>query len=402
VISSLGLLDLSRAYYHCDKCNEGFCPRDRTFGFEDASMSPALQRMVALVGATVPFEEGEELLEKLAGVSVEAKRVERTAEALGAEVACDERDAVEPAGDDEIAPTLYLGLDGTGVPMRKSEVEGRQGKHKDGTAKTRETKLCTIWSAESRDAEGKPMRDDGSVTYSAGIESAAIKDTERCGSEFRKRVLRETRRRGFDRARRQVVMGDGAKWIWNLADEFFPDAVQIVDIFHAKDHIFKAATAIYGPGSDLGPEWGKQRRDELDRGDIDTVIAELRIHATRIPEAESCIKYLDNNRTRMRYPEFRALGLCVSTGVVEAGCKHAIGARLKRAGMHWTLRGAGAIIALRCAKLSGRLPDFFERRAGARLATWASAERALSAGARHRAGRQAGAAGSGRTPHART
>jgi hypothetical protein len=365
-------------------------------------MSPALQRMVALVGATVPFEEGEELLEKLAGVSVEAKRVERTAEALGAEVACDERDAVEPAGDDEIAPTLYLGLDGTGVPMRKSEVEGRQGKHKDGTAKTRETKLCTIWSAESRDAEGKPMRDDGSVTYSAGIESAAIKDTERCGSEFRKRVLRETRRRGFDRARRQVVMGDGAKWIWNLADEFFPDAVQIVDIFHAKDHIFKAATAIYGPGSDLGPEWGKQRRDELDRGDIDTVIAELRIHATRIPEAESCIKYLDNNRTRMRYPEFRALGLCVSTGVVEAGCKHAIGARLKRAGMHWTLRGAGAIIALRCAKLSGRLPDFFERRAEARLATWASAERALSAGARHRAGRQAGAAGSGRTPHART
>jgi hypothetical protein len=147
--------------------------------------------MVGRVGAMVSLEEGHELL----------------AEALGREVAEDERRVVEPpAADEPLAPTLYLGMDGTGVPVRKEELVDCAGKQPDGSAKTREVKLVTVWSAEGRDKEGTPVRDEGSISYSAVIEGAA----------------------------RRAVLGDGAKWIWNIASEHFPDAIQIVDRFHAK------------------------------------------------------------------------------------------------------------------------------------------------------------------------
>ena len=207
------------------------------------------------------------------------------------------------------------------------------------------------------------MRDAGSVTYSAAIESAASRDTDTTPSAFAQRVEREALRRGFERAARHVVLGDGAAWIWNLADEYFPNAVQIVDRFHVKQHLSDVAKAIYGAGSDLATQWARHRHEELDAGQLDTIIAALALHAKSCHTAQQCSDYLQHNRARMRYHEFRAQGLCTSTGVVEAGCKYAIGTRLKRAGMHWTLAGANAIIALRCCKLSGRFADFWEVRA---------------------------------------
>jgi hypothetical protein len=258
--SVLGALTIERAYFHCDPCAAGFCPRDAALGVEGTSLSPGVLRMVGLVGATVSFEEGHEFLRDLAGVAVPTKHVERAAEALGREIAAEERRVVEPPPPDEpVAPTLYVGMDGTGVPMRTSELEGRAGKQPDGASKTREVKLCTVWSAEGRDAEGTPVRDAGSVTYSAAIESAAQRDTDEAPSEFAARVKREVVRRGFERATRRVVLGDGALWIWNLATEHFPDAVQIVDLFHAKQHLSDVAKAIYGPHSDPGQQWARAR-----------------------------------------------------------------------------------------------------------------------------------------------
>jgi len=364
--SVLGALKLSRAYYHCELCRAGFFPRDRTLGLEGGSLSPGVLRMVGKVGAMVSFEEGHELLTELAAVEVPTKHVERAAEALGREVAEDEKHVVDPLPPEEpVAPTLYLGMDGTGVPVRKEELVHRPGKQPDGSAKMREVKLCTLWSAEGRDEEGTPVRDQGSVSYSAAIESAAQKDTDEVPSEFAARVERETTRRGFGRAARRAVLGDGAKWIWNLATEHFPDAIQIVDRFHAKQHLSDVAKSIYGAGSDLGEKWARERHDELDAGDIEAVLCALRVHAPEDDEARKCVGYLDDNRERMRYAQFRAAGLCTSTGVVEAGCKTAIGTRCKRAGMHWSVAGVDAIIALRCCKLSGRFEDFWERRAEA-------------------------------------
>ena len=365
--TALGEMTLERAYYDCAACARGVCPRDRALGVEGTSLSPALTRMVGLVGAMVSFKEGSELLRELAGVQVDAKQIERRAEALGAEIARDEGKHFEPPDPTEpIAPTLYLGMDGTGVPMRQAELVGRAGKQPDGTAKTREVKLCVVWSAEGRDPEtGTPARDQGSVTYSAAIESAAQRDTDVAPSAFAARVEREAKRRGFERAGRRAVLGDGAVWIWNLATERFPDAIQIVDLFHAKGHLSDVGKAVYGATSELGRAWARQRHDEMDDGKIEAVLNALRTHAGANDEARKCAEYVDKNRERMRYPEFRAAGLCVSSGVVEAGCKVAIGTRLKRAGMHWTAQGANAIIALRCCKLSGRFEDFWERRSAA-------------------------------------
>ncbi len=367
--SVLGPLTLERAYYHCGSCQGGFFPRDRALGLQDRSLSPAVLRMVGRVGAMVSFEEGHELLTELAGVDVPTKHVERAAEALGREVADDERRVFEPpAANEPVAPTLYLGMDGTGVPVRKEELVDRAGKQPDGSAKTREVKLVTVWSAEGRDEEGTPVRDEGSISYSAAIESAAQKDTDAAPSEFALRVQREATRRGFERAARRVALGDGAKWIWNLATEHFPDAIQIVDRFHAKQHLSDVAKSIYGAGSDLCHKWAHDRHDELDAGDTETLLTALRVHSPKDDEARKCVDYIETNRERMRYAAFRAAGLCTSTGVVEAGCKTAIGTRCKRAGMHWTVAGADAIIALRCCQLSGRFEGFWERRAAAAMA----------------------------------
>jgi len=367
--SVLGPLTLSRAYYHCAGCETGFAPRDAALGLQGGSLSPGVLRMVGRVGAMVSFAEGHELLRELAGVDVATKHVERAAEALGREVAADEHHVVEPpVATEPLAPTLYLGMDGTGVPVRTAEVVDRPGKQPDGSAKTREVKLVTVWSAEGRDEDGTPVRDEGSISYSAAIESAAQQDTDETPSAFAARVEREATRRGFDRAARRVVLGDGAKWIWNLADEHFPEAVQIVDRFHAKQHLSDVAKSIYGAGSDPGARWARERHDELDAGDIEAVLDALRAHSPNDDEARTCVDYVDGNRARMRYATFHAAGLCTSTGVVEAGCKTVIGVRCKRAGMHWTVAGADAIIALRCCKLSGRFEDFWERRAQRRLA----------------------------------
>ena len=362
--SVLGALTLGRAYYHCDACEGGFCPRDASLGLEDTSLSPGVTRMIGSVGALVSFEEGHELLHDLAGLDVPTKQVERAAEALGREIAAEEKSVVEPPPPHElVAPTLYLGMDGTGVPMRASELEGRQGKQPDGSSKTREVKLVTVWSAEGRDDEGTPVRDEGSVTYSAAIESAASKDTDEEPSVFAARALREAARRGFDRAHRRVVLGDGAPWIWNVANDHFPDAFQIVDRFHAKQHLSDVSKAIWGAKSDEAKLWAKARHEELDAGDLNAVLGALATHASAVEEARQCVDYITTNRDRMKYAEFRAAGLCTSTGVVEAGCKTAIGTRCKRAGMHWTVVGVDAIIALRCCRLSGRFEDFWARRA---------------------------------------
>src|ERR1035438_9633809 len=169
------------------------------------------------------------------------------------------------------------------------------------------------------------------------------------------------KRRGFTEASRCVVLGDGAAWIWNTARELFPQATQILDRFHAKEALHRTAQSIFGATSE-GKQWAVARCADLDDGKLHAIIHALQPHTASFAEATKCAGYIFRNRARMRYPKFHAQGLCTSTGVLEAGCKVVVGTRLKRAGMHWTVKGADAIIALRRSKLSGRFEDFWERR----------------------------------------
>ncbi len=177
VTTALGPLTLERAWYHCTACGSGFSPRDRALGLEGHALSPAVLRMVGVTAAELSFEKSSTLLRELAALEVLPKQVERHAEALGVEVAADERDIVEP--EPATAATLYLGLDGTAVPMRKAETEGRAGKQADGSSRSREVKLATIWSADGCDSTGLPHRDAGSVTCNAAIETIATRDTDK-------------------------------------------------------------------------------------------------------------------------------------------------------------------------------------------------------------------------------
>ena len=365
--TALGEMRLERAYYCCRACGHGFYPRDRELGLEGQSFSPALARMVAITASSVSFQEGSDLLSELAGVSVGAKEVERCGEALGEEIIHYEHEVVEPEGETPLPQTLYLGMDGTGLPMRATEVQGRAGKQPEGSARTRESKLCAVWSAEKRDAEGRPVRDPGSVTYTAAIESAATKDTDPELSDFAQRVEREGQRRRFGQAQRQVVLGDGAKWIWNLTEELFPEAIQIVDRYHALQRLHQVSKHL-SLDEDARQAWVQRRRQELEAGQIDAILTSLSSHTECPDEVQQAYGYFRDNRHRMNYAQFRRQGLCTSSGVLEAGCKNVLGARLKRFGMHWTVRGANAITALRCTRLSGRFEDFWEWRADLRAA----------------------------------
>ncbi len=306
---------------------EWILPRDRAPRLELFSLTPGVLRMTGSTAALVSFEESSSLLHELAGVKVSISQVQRAAETLGEAIAADECLCVDRMG--EIAPTMYLGMDGTGVPMRPAEVADRVGKQLDGSAKTREAKVVTVWTAESRDEAGKPVRDPGSITYSAAIESAAALDTSIKRSGLAERC---EKRRGEASPKR-------------------PDARCR---YHAKEALHRTAQSIFGATSAEAQPWATARCTELDDGKLQAIIRALRPHIDSCNEAAKCTTYIIRNRRRMRYPKFHAEGLCTSTGVLEAGCKVAIGTRLKRAGMHWSISGANAIIALRCAKLSGR------------------------------------------------
>ena len=319
--------------------------------------------MTGLAAARVSFAESGELLRELAGLDIDAKLAERQAEALGREIADDERQVVEP--EPATARTLYLGLDGTGVPVRKAETRDRRGKQPDGSAKTREAKIGAVWSADTSTGTVVPCATPApSPTAPSSRPSpvaiptptprpspAALGAKPKGDASTRPRVARSsaTAPSGYGTGRTSTP----------------PAPSKIVDIFHAKERLSDVAKDIYGAGTDLADQWGKQRRDELDRGRVDDILAALRGHAETCDDARECVDYIDNNRHRMRYPEFRAMGLCVATGVVEGGCKNIVASRLKRDGMHWTVSGANAIIALRCAILSNRFDDFWKRRANA-------------------------------------
>ena len=244
--------------------------------------------------------------------------------------------------------------------MVPRELIGRKGKGEDGRARTREAKLGCIFTQTTVDEKGFPVRDEGSTSYVGAIETA---------SEFAQRIMVEADRRGVKTARRVVTIGDGAEWIWNLTQEHLPEAVQIVDLYHAREYFWGVARALFVTNPERLQEWTKARREELDRGDVESVIRAIRRLRPRGTEMQNLREvapgYYVHHIHRMRYADFRQQGLFVGSGVLEAGCRTVIGQRLKLSGMHWTLRGSNAIIALRTCLLSGRWEDFWAYQAAA-------------------------------------
>jgi len=364
VLTAVGKVTVSRPYYWCPHCHNGQFPADVELDIQDMELSPGVRRMLATLGHAKAFAHGRQQMKLLADLEVTTKAVERTAEAIGEDIEAREQAEIQraiqldlPMVVGEPIPILYVEVDGTGIPVVKKETVGRQGKTEGQPAHTREAKLGCVFTQTTWDNEGYAIRDPDSATYVGAIESS---------EEFGKRIYLEAWKRGWSRAAKKVFMGDGSEWIWNIAKLHFPGAIQIVDLFHARQHLWDLARRLYPNQEAEQRRWMMVHQDLLDEGTIEELVAALRAIDASNPEVADKIRveagYFETNTERMRYPKFRDRHLFVGTGVIEAGCKALIGSRCKQSGMFWTVRGANAILALRCCQFNGRFEDYWEAR----------------------------------------
>nr|WP_300150617.1 ISKra4 family transposase [Propionicimonas sp.] len=361
----LGTLQIERGYHHCQACHRagvsgGFAPFDDHLGIAGTSLSPGLSRASALAGAEMPYAKGFELISTVTGLDLASvATLARTTRANGARarVLIDaEHQQVGtaprpvPAAHANLPDLCYLILDGTGAPMLPSETVGRAGKDGD-RAGTREVKIGCLFTQSGLDPlTGEPVQDPDSVSYLSTFEPAA---------GFARQVKAEYHRRGFDQIRQPIVLGDGAKWIWNIADQHFPHATQIVDYYHAREHLADLTKLLTGILDDPA-SFEQALTDHLDLGDTpaiaDAVTALDLPH--RAPDlvkpAATEIGYFTGNHHRMQYTDFKANGYYIGSGPVEAACNTIVKQRAKRAGMHWTIKGLDPILALRTLHQSGR------------------------------------------------
>ena len=350
----LGPITLTRAYYHCAACKHGVVPRDDDLDVAGVSLSPGLRTITARIGAALPFAQAAALLAEIGGPTLGVKRIERAAEASGAAAAeaittraaaIRDRSQTCPAPD-PLPDMLYIAVDGTGVPMTTKAVAGRPGKGPEGAARTREVKLAALFTQTRLDEHGRAVRDPHSTSYLATLAPVG---------QFSPLLAAEARRRGTEHIRQSVVLGDGAVWIWNMANQILPAATQIVDLYHARQHVHDLADAVAFILIDA-EQWRTQRLADLEDGDIEALLDAanaLPLVGVKATERDKALHYFTTNAHRMNYAHYRALGMFVGSGVVEAACKTVIGARLKLSGMHWSEPGASAILTLRAQHASG-------------------------------------------------
>jgi len=364
LLTILGELSFSRSMFECPLCGEVCIPGDEELDVVSTSRSPGVRRMEARAGSRSTFKEGRDDLRVYAGIEVSAKDVERVAEKTGEEIArwlAEEREEILaaeiPIRPEKTIPVMYVSYDGTGIPMVPAALAGRKGKQKDGSSKTREVKLGCVFTQTGVNEKGFAVRDPDSTSFIGGIETAET---------FGEWIYAEALRRESHKANKVVVLGDGALWIRGIAEMHFPQALQIVDLYHAREHVSDLCKLLFKDKEKQIIHHRIRWWTDLDAGRVEKIAGEAKL---KLPEdlkakelAEKQIAYLENNKERMRYKDYRTQGLFVGSGVIEAGCKTVVGQRLKQSGMEWSVDGANAIISLRCAALSGRLEDFWESR----------------------------------------
>ena len=363
LLTLLGYNRFGRTLFTCPRCKRTRFPGDEALGIVGTSRSPGVVRLVARFAFKEPFKEAAADIRETAGIPISAKDVERIAESLGKEMETwmqHERQRLRQGPEPEGPPIerLYIEFDGTGVPMVPEALAGRQGKQPDGSAKTREAKLGCVFTQTTVGANGKPVRDPASTSFVGAIEDVGA---------FGPRIYDEAVRRGLFRARKVIVLTDAAEWNKNLADTFFPMAQHIIDFFHGSQHVTDLTKALYETNPGLAKQRAEQWADDLYEGRVQTIIETVQgllpKDQNRLKDARKELNYFIKNADRMCYDRYRAQGLFIGSGVIEAACKHIVGSRLKQSGMEWTVDGANAILALRCGMLSNRFEDFWEYRA---------------------------------------
>jgi Uncharacterised protein family (UPF0236) len=342
VTTLLGRLTYTRATYGCASCKKGHAPLDHHLQVAAGSFSLGLQELLALLGATQDsFAQAAAILARLCLVQVCPNSVRAATEDLGATLVQHTLDAASSAQIQDILPPaqsavprqLYISMDGVLVHCR--------------TSGWRELKTGCVYTTRlqrSRRAPYERVLRMEQPSYSTSLAEAA---------PFGWQLYVEAARRGVAQTDEVIVIGDGAHWIWTLAEQHFPGATQIVDWYHASQYVWNAATSIHDEGSAARTSWAKQQLDALWEGQLDQVLSALAPHTGDDGAVDAAVSYYTTQRGRLDYPSYRARGLQIGSGTIESTCKHLISARLKQAGMIWSEQGANAVSAVRAWLKSG-------------------------------------------------
>ncbi len=342
-----GEITFERAYYHCASCGEGIHPLDEALGVSRKEMSRVLERGICRLAAVESFETAAEDIWELTGASISAKTVQTASEAEGETILVRMQDKARGAvaGEVEIEAeehpgVLVVGMDGKMVPTLSGY---------------KEMKVAALYDLLPGAKQGG--RDEPSVGRTTYIGQITEPDA------FGESVWLESLSRGSQNAKEIVVIGDGAHWIWNQAEMHWPEALQILDFWHVKDHLWELGSALWGEGTKKTRKFVGYKLDQIKKGKVGMVIRALtKLKVTGDEKAEilrQTIGYLRTNRHRMNYPKYAKKGYHIGSGVVESACKQ-FGTRLDGAGMRWSERGASAIAALRALKLSGRWDAYWQ------------------------------------------
>jgi hypothetical protein len=336
VTTLLGPISIPRPYYLCAVCGHGQHPLDLQLQFCAGSRSAALDELLALLGATQDsFVQAAQVLERLSAVHVSANSVRDATEQLGAVLVAHQAQPLEErtpsAPSAPSAPTrvarLYITMDGVLAHL-----------HERGWS---EIKVGCCYHTHSRPDRERPER------LEIRAHSASYLTTLDEAQRFGWQLWQEAVRRGVLTAEEVVVVGDGAHWIWNIAERHFPRATQIVDWYHASEYIWNAASAIWGAVGAERVSWARAQLDLLWESKVDEVLLELSQWRERGEAVEAALSYYREHQNRMDYASYRARGMQIGSGSAESACKQLVSARLKQAGMIWEAAGAEAVAAVR-------------------------------------------------------
>ncbi len=348
-----GELTLTRPYYHCPACRAGFAPLDACLGLDAGSTTRQVREWVAHLAAHLPFAPASALLSALTGVLVAASTVERITVAVGTNLRQAQQAATTPVARRRLPPPrhkprrIYVSLDGLMTPLREPwKRDGSLGKLQ---CRYGECKLATIFEAVAGPEGDTGVQRRAYLASMEGVET------------FGPLVGALARQCGYAFAAEKIVLADGAAWIWTLAAGQFPDSIEIVDFFHASEHLWTVARAWLGSDPQAAQAWVHARQAELLHDQLPQVLQAVAAWEPRTQDEcdlqASEYGYFQRNQHRMQYGTFRAKGYQIGSGVMEAGCKHVVASRLKQAGMHWRPEVANAVVTLRAALLSTEPPD---------------------------------------------
>jgi hypothetical protein len=340
---------LRRAYYVGPK--GGRYPLDEQLDLHD-QYTPAVAQLMCWAGAMDPsFEQASQTLRHFAGLEIPSRQIPRVVQHYAIQAAAWMKD--RPASQRQSPlPILNLQADMTGIPMRPEELRGIRGKQPDGSAKTRQIKIGCVFT-QSNDARGQPQRDPSSSAYVSTFGDA---------TELGARLAAEAMKAGYATARTVVFLGDGAEWIWNMAEDRFRGAVQIVDFYHACEHLH-ALCLLLEPQEFRAKALFKTWRRRLKGNGLPRILEEVaRRAATLAPVPRRTVldqlPYFYKNAARMTYRTFRRKGYFIGSGAVEGACRHVVAQRTKLSGMRWLRTGAANVLTFRCLIKSNLFDDY--------------------------------------------